>query len=145
MPNSRAIAGLIGALAVLGSGGSAVAQAWPTAKPITIVVPVPPGPAVDFIARMVAEKLRQSLGQTVVVENRSGASGAIASTMVARAAPDGYTLIAATSGIAREPGSSDEEPALRPDQGLHADHGGGRAGHRRSSSMPRCRSTRCRS
>ena len=47
---------------------------------------------------MVAEKLRQSLGQTVVVENRGGASGSIASTMVARAAPDGYTLIAATSG-----------------------------------------------
>jgi hypothetical protein len=58
----------------------------------------PPGPAVDFIARLVAEKLRQSLGQAVVVENRGGASGSIASTMVARAAPDGYTLMAATSG-----------------------------------------------
>ena len=95
---SRAIAGLLAAFAVMSSVGSAAAQAWPTAKPITIMVPVPPGPAVDFIARMVAEKLRQSLGQTVVVENRSGASGAIASTAVARAAPDGYTLIAATSG-----------------------------------------------
>ncbi len=98
MPFSRTITGLIGALAILGSAGGAAAQAWPTAKPITILVPVPPGPAVDFVARMVAEKLRQSLGQTVVVENRSGASGSIASTAVARAAPDGYTLIAATSG-----------------------------------------------
>jgi tripartite-type tricarboxylate transporter receptor subunit TctC len=98
MPLSRAMAGLIGVLAILSSAGDATAQAWPTAKPITIVVPVPPGPAVDLIARMVAEKLRQSLGQTVVVENRGGASGSIASTMVARAAPDGYTLIAATSG-----------------------------------------------
>lgn len=98
MPFSRTITGLIGALAILGSAGGAAAQAWPTAKPITILVPVPPGPAVDFIARMVAEKLRQSVGQTVVVENRSGASGSIASTAVARAAPDGYTLIAATSG-----------------------------------------------
>jgi tripartite-type tricarboxylate transporter receptor subunit TctC len=98
MPISRAIAGLIGALAIVSSLGSAAAQTWPTAKPITIVVPVPPGPAVDLIARLVAEKLRQALGQTVVVENRSGASGGIASTMVARAAPDGYTLMAATSG-----------------------------------------------
>ena len=98
MPISRAIAGLICALAIACSAGSAAGQAWPTAKPITIVVPVPPGPAVDFVARLLAEKLRQSLGQTVVVENRGGASGSIASTMVARAAPDGYTLIAATSG-----------------------------------------------
>jgi tripartite-type tricarboxylate transporter receptor subunit TctC len=98
MTISRAIVSLLGVLSMVGSVGSAFAQAWPTAKPITIVVPVPPGPAVDFIARMVAEKLRQSLGQTVVVENRGGASGTIASTMVARAAPDGYTLIAATSG-----------------------------------------------
>ena len=95
---SRAIAGLLCLMPMAASGGSAAAQPWPTAKPITIVVPVPPGPAVDFVARLVAERLRQSLGQTVVVENRGGASGAIASTMVARAAPDGYTLIAATSG-----------------------------------------------
>jgi tripartite-type tricarboxylate transporter receptor subunit TctC len=102
MPISHAIAGLLCALWVTCSASSAAAQltsqAWPAAKPITIVVPVPPGPAVDFVARLVAEKLRQSLGQTVVVENRGGASGGIASTMVARAAPDGYTLIAATSG-----------------------------------------------
>jgi tripartite-type tricarboxylate transporter receptor subunit TctC len=85
-------------LAIVSAIGNAAAQPWPTAKPITIVVPVPPGPAVDFIARMVADRLRVALGQSVVVENRSGASGAIASTQVARAAPDGYTLIAATSG-----------------------------------------------
>jgi tripartite-type tricarboxylate transporter receptor subunit TctC len=98
MKISHAIAGLLCALGATAPCDSASAQAWPAAKPITIVVPVPPGPAVDFVARLVAEKLRQSLGQTVVVENRGGASGAIASTMVARAAPDGYTLIAATSG-----------------------------------------------
>ena len=99
---SRAIAGLLCADVDGGVGRQRRSprryQPWPTAKPITIVVPVPPGPAVDFVARMVAEKLRQSLGQAVVVENRGGASGSIASTMVARAAPDGYTLIAATSG-----------------------------------------------
>lgn len=98
MKISHAIAGLLCVLAPTAPCNSASAQAWPAAKPITIVVPVPPGPAVDFVARLIAEKLRQSLGQTVVVENRGGASGAIASTMVARAAPDGYTLIAATSG-----------------------------------------------
>jgi tripartite-type tricarboxylate transporter receptor subunit TctC len=98
MTISRAIAGLLCVLSMAGSVGNALAQAWPTAKPITIVVPVPPGPAVDFIARLIADKLRPALRQTIVVENRGGASGSIASTMVARAAPDGYTLIAATSG-----------------------------------------------
>jgi tripartite-type tricarboxylate transporter receptor subunit TctC len=78
------------------ASGSASAQQWPTAKPITIVVPVPPGPSVDMIARLVAAKLQQSLGQTVIVDNRSGANGAIGSALVAHAAPDGYTIMAAT-------------------------------------------------
>jgi tripartite-type tricarboxylate transporter receptor subunit TctC len=74
----------------------ASAQTWPTAKPITIVVPVPPGPSVDMIARVVAAKLQESLGQTVIVDNRPGANGTIGSNIVARAPPDGYTLLAAT-------------------------------------------------
>jgi len=78
------------------AGPSAWAQAWPTAKQITIIAPVPPGPSIDMIARLVAAKLSESLGQTVIVENRSGANGAIGSNAVARAAPDGYTLLAAT-------------------------------------------------
>jgi tripartite-type tricarboxylate transporter receptor subunit TctC len=74
----------------------ASAQTWPAAKPITIVVPTPPGPSIDMIARMVATKLSEALGQTVIVDNRSGANGMIGSSFVAQAAPDGYTLLAAT-------------------------------------------------
>jgi tripartite-type tricarboxylate transporter receptor subunit TctC len=91
----RAIAAILGGLIVAGAA-PASAQTWPQAKPITIVVPVPPGPTVDMIARMVAAKLQDSLGQTVIVDNRGGANGMIGSTLVAHAAPDGYTLLAAT-------------------------------------------------
>jgi tripartite-type tricarboxylate transporter receptor subunit TctC len=76
----------------------AVAQPWPAARPVTMVVPFPPGPALDLVARLVGGKISDALGQTVVVENRSGANGTIGSSLVARAPPDGYTLLAATAG-----------------------------------------------
>ena len=76
---------------------AAVAQTWPAAKPITMVVPFPPGP-LDLVARLVGGKVGDALGQAIVVENRAGANGTIGSNMVARAAPDGYTLLAATAG-----------------------------------------------
>jgi tripartite-type tricarboxylate transporter receptor subunit TctC len=89
----------LGLLASLGVGGaSADAQSWPSAKPITMVVPFPPGPALDLVARLVGGKVSDALGQTIVVENRSGANGTIGSSLVARAGPDGYTLLAATAG-----------------------------------------------
>jgi tripartite-type tricarboxylate transporter receptor subunit TctC len=88
----------LGLLASLGGGGSADAQSWPSAKPITMVVPFPPGPALDLVARLVGSKVSDALGQTIVVENRSGANGTIGSSLVARAVPDGYTLLAATAG-----------------------------------------------
>jgi tripartite-type tricarboxylate transporter receptor subunit TctC len=83
---------------VIVGGGSADAQSWPSAKPITMVVPFPPGPALDLVARLVGGKVSDALGQTIVVENRSGANGTIGSSLVARAGPDGYTLLAATAG-----------------------------------------------
>jgi tripartite-type tricarboxylate transporter receptor subunit TctC len=85
-------------LLALAAAAPAAAQSWPAARPITMVVPFPPGPALDLVARLVGARLGAALGQTIVVENRSGANGTIGSGVVARAAPDGYTLLAATAG-----------------------------------------------
>jgi tripartite-type tricarboxylate transporter receptor subunit TctC len=74
---------------------AAIAQDYP-AKPLRIISPFPPGGSVDLVARMISARLPEFLGQQVVVENRSGASGNIGTELVARAAPDGYTLLANT-------------------------------------------------
>ena len=71
-------------------------QGWPD-KPIRVIVPLPAGAAVDVVGRLIMTKLGERLGQIIVVENRAGASGALASEVVAKAAPDGYTLGMATS------------------------------------------------
>jgi tripartite-type tricarboxylate transporter receptor subunit TctC len=75
----------------------ACAQAWP-AKPVRIIVPFAPGGSADTLGRLVAQKLSDSLHRTFIVENRSGAGGVIGSELVAKAAPDGYTLV--VSGVA---------------------------------------------
>ena len=77
-------------------GATAQAQTWPT-RQIQMILGFPPGP-VDIVGRPVAAKLQEALGQTVVFENRPGANGAIATEQVMRAAPDGYTILLATSG-----------------------------------------------
>ena len=79
--------------AVAFSTQPAPAQDSYPSRPITLVVPVPPGGASDFIARTVGQKLSEAVGQPVVISNRGGASGTIASDNVAKAAPDGYTLL----------------------------------------------------
>lgn len=70
----------------------AIAQAYP-AKPVRVVIPWPPGGSNDVVGRLVLQKLTQSLGQQFVVDNRAGASGSIGAELVAKAAPDGYTLM----------------------------------------------------
>jgi len=75
---------------------TAFAQAWPT-KPIRMVIPFPAGGATDILGRTIAQKLSGALGQQVVVDNKPGAGGTIGSDMVAKAAPDGYTILMATS------------------------------------------------
>jgi tripartite-type tricarboxylate transporter receptor subunit TctC len=75
----------------------AAAQTWP-AKPVRMLVPFPPGGGVDFAARIVGKHLAERLGQPVVIENRAGANGIIALEALKNAAPDGYTLAAASNG-----------------------------------------------
>lgn len=76
---------------------AAAAQAWP-AKPVRLLVPFPPGGGVDFAARIVGKHLSDRLGQPVVIDNRAGANGIIALEALKTAAPDGYTLCAASNG-----------------------------------------------
>ena len=84
--------------------GAALAQAWP-AKPIRLMVPFPPGGSTDIVARIVAQKLSEKLGQSIVIENRGGAGGTIGTALIAKSAPDGYNLaVASTSTHVVAPG-----------------------------------------
>lgn len=95
------------AVALIFISEAVFAQSFPT-KPIRLIAPFSPGGALDLIARSVGQKLADSLGKSVIVDNRAGASGAIGSDLVAKSAPDGYTLLlgaTTTHGI---------NPALNP-------------------------------
>ena len=92
---------------LFGASTHAPAQPYPI-KPVRIVVPYAPGAGADLHARMVAQKLTENLGQPIIVDNRSGANGVLAMELVARSAPDGYTLVYAL------PAQYSVNPALYP-------------------------------
>ena len=81
----------------LAAAAGANAQTWPS-KPVTLVVPFPPGGSTDVIARTLAPKLQEKLGGSFIVENKAGATGTIGATAVKRAPPDGYTLFVSSLG-----------------------------------------------
>jgi tripartite-type tricarboxylate transporter receptor subunit TctC len=83
-------------LTTLLAAGAAHAQSFP-AKPVHVIVPFPPGGGTDVVARTVTPKMAEILGQPFVVENRAGAGGNIGTEFVAKAAPDGYTLLVASA------------------------------------------------
>ena len=91
------LGGLVGSLAIAQAGGS-----YPS-KPVTLVVTYPPGGGADAMARLLAPKMSEALGQNVVVDNKPGAGGQIGAAAVAKAAPDGYTLMLDASSFAVNP------------------------------------------
>ena len=92
--NTRTLAPLlaIATTLLLTSAQSALAQAWPGKQAIKLVAVFPPGGSVDQVARLLEQPLSHQLGQSIIVENKGGASGAIGTAAVAAAAPDGYTF-----------------------------------------------------
>jgi tripartite-type tricarboxylate transporter receptor subunit TctC len=103
-------AALLTPLAALLPASLAAQPAFPT-RQVQIVVPFPPGGATDLMARLLTEPMTRSLGQPVIVENRAGATGAIGASAVARAAPDGHTILMGTASV------NSVLPAVRPDVG----------------------------
>jgi tripartite-type tricarboxylate transporter receptor subunit TctC len=101
-------AACIGAALVLTTLGAA-AEAWP-AKPVKMVVTYPPGGTVDAVARVIAPKLSARLGQPVVIDNRAGAGGAIGGDLVAKSAPDGYTVMLDASNHSQNPALRSKMP-----------------------------------
>jgi tripartite-type tricarboxylate transporter receptor subunit TctC len=83
----------------LAAHGGALAQGWPGKQPVRIIVPVSAGSALDIVARILAEHLQSQLGQTFIVEHRTGAGGTIGAASVAKAEPDGYTMLVHSTAV----------------------------------------------
>ncbi len=103
------VVAMLAVVAGLAAADGAAAQAWP-AKPVRMVIAFPPGGTSDFVGRVVAAKLSEFLGQSIVIDNKPGASGLIGTQEVARAAPDGYTLLLAPSDFTVIPGLQEKPP-----------------------------------
>jgi tripartite-type tricarboxylate transporter receptor subunit TctC len=88
---------ILGALLAVALAGAAHGQAWPTRQTIRLISPFPPGSAVDAVARPVFDNVSRQIGQTIVFESRAGAGGTIGMAAVAKAEPDGYTLLVNSS------------------------------------------------
>ena len=88
---------LLAIFAAVAFSSNVNAQDYPS-RPVTIIVPTPPGGGVDFTARLIAAGLQEALGTPFVIENKGGASGNIGTLQAARATPDGYTLLLGNSG-----------------------------------------------
>jgi tripartite-type tricarboxylate transporter receptor subunit TctC len=99
----RRLAGLALALTGAGFGGAARAQATFPDKPLRLVVPFPPGSGTDIIGRLLGQQMAADFGQPVVVDNRPGASTIVGTEIVAKAAPDGYTMVMASNNHAINP------------------------------------------
>jgi len=95
----RALLATVAATSLLGALPTAWAQAYPAERPITLVVGFPPGGGVDIVARQLADKLSEVLGQRIIVDNKAGAAGNVAMEFVARSKPDGYTLLMGNLGM----------------------------------------------
>jgi tripartite-type tricarboxylate transporter receptor subunit TctC len=94
----RALCAAVVTTLALGTVPAMAQGQWPTGKPITWVVPYPPGGTTDILGRAIALRLASALGATVIVDNKAGATGTIGSAFVARSAPDGYTLLGTSIG-----------------------------------------------
>src|SRR5262249_36830334 len=90
------------AAAMLGTGAAAMAQAYPS-KPVTMIIPFPPGGTLDVVGRLLAQKLGEQMGQTFIVDNRPGGAGTIGAIAVQKAKADGYTLLFSPSTLTTTP------------------------------------------
>ena len=110
---ARCIAWLLGGLCLMAAGIATAQSDWPKAKPVSILVGFAPGSTTDLVARVIAQKLGDTSGASFVVENKPGAGGNIATGLVKRSAPDGYTVLAHSVAFA-------VNPSLYPNAGYDA-------------------------